>query len=233
MATWLTEKPVSRDVLQAHLPQGKAWAGFRITGKIAYRFMTGLARTHQNVWRALALLSNRIDYRTSTEMLSEWETALGLPDKCLPSTSSLADRREWIAFRLDKKRWNTEADWHALAALYGVTIRITQGWLVQRPSVFAALFPLPIRTFPALGRFRIYIDVLNEEFGGFPYDGSRIEDDRFAIPFRSRSTRYEGFRCIIERVAPANVLIIWNEFPRIAPNGNGLTFSEEFDEEYS
>lgn len=231
--TWLTAKPVSREVLQGHLLLGKAWAGFRIPGKIAYRFMTALGRAHQDAWQYLAALHERIDYRTSTELLSEWETSVGLPDKCLPRGSTDAARREWISFRLNKTRWNTLADWEALAALFGVTVKITPGWLVQRPALFTEYYPRPYYEFPKLGRFRIYIDILDQPFGGYPYDSSGVEDDKYPIPYGDSSRDATGFRCFIERVAPSNVLVIWNAFPGIPPNGTGATFDLEFDEEYS
>jgi len=231
--TWLTAKPVSREVLQAHLLPGKAWAGFRIPGKLAYRFMTALGRVHQDAWKFLASLRERIDYRTSTELLEEWETSVGLPDKCLPRASSVSGRRDWIKFRLDKTRWNTLADWEAIAILFGVSVKITPGYRVQEPSLYRAVFPIPIRKLPALGRFRIYIDLLDQSFGGFPYDGQTITDHKFPIPFVSTVSDFEGFQCFIQRIAPANVLIVWNEFPAIPPNGNGLTFSDDFDEEFS
>jgi len=231
--TWLTAKPVSREVLQAHLPLGKAWAGFRIPGKLAYRFVTALGRAHQACWLFLAALHEKIDYRTSTELLGEWEAAVGLPDKCLPRGSTAADRRAWIAFRLNKTRWNTIADWETLAALFGVTVRITPGWLVQRPALYAQYYPRPYYNFPKLGRFRIYIDILDQPRGGYPYDASGVEADKYPIPYDSQSTYAGGFRCFIERIAPANVLIIWNEYPAIPPNGTGDTFTDDFDEEYS
>lgn len=231
--TWLSPKNVSIDVLIAHLPSGKAWNGFRITGKTAHKFWRGLARTHQTTWAFLASLATKIDYRTSDEMLVEWETAVGIPDPCLPRGATLAERRSWIKFRLDKKRWNTLQDWRDLATMFGLQVRIVPGYVVQRPSLYASIFPIPIRVFPKLGRFRVYIDILNDDFGGFPYDGTSIEDHRFPIPFSVPDGIFGQYRCIIERVAPANVLIIWNDFPAVPPNGTGFTFTADFDEEFS
>lgn len=230
--TWLALKPVSLAVLHSYLPSGKAWNGFRIPGKTAYEFLTGLSRVHRDAWDALDRLNGRIDYRTTTELLTEWETALGLPDKCLPRQSVEADRRTWVAFRLNKKRWNTVADWHALAALFGVTIRVTPGYLVQRPALYAEYYPRPYHEFPNLGRFRVYIDILGQNFGGYPYDGS-VEGYQYPIPYSPDSTLNSQFRCMLERVAPANVLILWNRFPGIPPNGTGTTFSSDFDGEFS
>lgn len=231
--TWLDETQVADPAVRAHFPTGHAWIALVTSGKIMYRLVAAIAALFEDAWAFLGTLAAELDYRTTTNFLVEWETALGLPDPCLPASTSVADRRRWIAFRLDKKRWNTLQDWHDLAALYGLTVRITPGWVVQRPALFSAIFPKPFYDFPKLGRFRVYIDVLDQEFGGFPYDGTSITDDKFPIPFTSAGQYASQYRCMVERVAPANVLIIWNEFPAVPPNGNSLTFSGDFDEEFS
>lgn len=231
--SWLTPAGVSRRTIEAHLPLGHAWHAFRITTKVAGKLLTSIARSFEDAWTTLNGLSRELDYRTTEQMVGEWETALSLPDPCLPTANTLAERREWIAFRLTKKRWNTAQDWHDLAALFGLTIRITPGWLVQKPALFKAEFPVPIHVFPKLGRFRVYIDVLGQDYGGFPYDGTDIPEHQFPIPFGEPPGDYEGFRCIIERVAPANVLILWNEFPREARYGTRVTFDDVYSDEYA
>lgn len=231
--TWLTPRGLSFEVITKHFPLGIAWMAWRNTTKNAGKFLKAVASLYEDAWSHLSRMSDEIDYRTGEQLLPEWEAALGLPDKCLPSTGTLADRRKWIAFRLNKKRWNTLADWQELATLFGVNVRITPGYLVQKPSLYKAVFPVPVRILPKLGRFRIYIDLLDAEFGGFPYDGQSIAEHKFPIPFGKPAGDFQQFRCFIERVKPANVLIVWNEFPAIPPHGNQYTFSPEFDEEYS
>ena len=231
--TWLSAKPVSLEVLLDHLPIGKAWHGFRIPGKIAYKFIKGLAGIHQAAWQFLNTVRDQIDYRSTTQMLQEWETAVSIPDPCLPRGKTQAERRKWIEFRLNKKRWNTEEDWHDLAAIFGLRVRITQGWKVQKPALYGANFPVGYFQFPKLGRFRVYIDVLDVNFGGYPYDGTVVAEDQYPIPYGTGPQDFDQFKCLIERVAPANVLIIWNEFPAIPPHGNSITYDREFDEEFS
>lgn len=230
--TWLTPQDVSRYVLQGHLPLGRAWGGFRIPGKLGERFLSALARVHQDAWQFLHRMSREIDYRTTTQLVTEWESSVGIPDACLPSGATIDERRAWIAFRLKKTRWNTYQDWQDLAELFGVSVKITPGWLIQEPSLYDIKYPMRYREFPKLGRFRIYIDQLDVEFGGYPYDG-RVDGYQYPIPYTSAGGRMDAFRCFIERIAPANVLIIWNEFPAISPGGNGVTYADEYDDNYS
>lgn len=231
---WLEKASgLSITALLAHLPSGVAWLAFRVFGKVSNRLFTAWSREYEAAWNSLHALSRELDYRTTEQMVSEWEAALGLPDPCLPSATTLEDRKKWIRFRLDKKRWSTLDDWYELAEIYGVRVRITPGFIVQKPSLIASIFPIQLNLFPKLGRFRIYIDLLDEKFGGFPYDGATLEEHKFPIPFGGKSDFARQFRCMIERVAPANVLIIWNEFPIVPPNGNTVTFSADFEEDFS
>lgn len=233
MTTWLTPRGLSRDSILNHFPLGDAWIAVRETTKVAGKLVNAFASSWEDAWKFLDRTSSEIDYRTGEQFLDEWEAALGLPDPCLPCDRSLASRRKWIAFRLDKRRWNTIEEWHELAAIFGLTVRIVPGYLVQEPSLFKAVFPVPVRRLPKLGRFRVYIDVLGQEFGGFPYDGSSLPEHQWPVPFGRPPGEFNGFRCLIERVKPANVLIVWNEFPAIPPHGTGYTFSPDFSEDFS
>lgn len=233
MKTWLSYIGLAASAVAAHFPTGHAWIALRTSGKVMNGLLLAITESFESAWIALGDVSRELDYRSSSHMLVEWETALGLPDPCLPVARTTTERRQWIAFRLNKRRWNTAQDWHDLAALFGLEIRITPGWVVQRPALFESYFPKPFHLFPKLGRFRVYIDVLNQDYGGFPYDGAGVPEHRFPVPFGGVSGDFDQFRCMIERVKPANVLVIWNEFPAVPPHGTGHTFSPDFDAEFS
>lgn len=230
---WLRPENKSLSTILKHFPLGIAWIAWRDTAKIAGKFIKAISCAYEDAWAFLDKTADEIDYRSGGQLLTEWEKGLGLPDRCLPSAGAIEDRRKWVAFRLNKKRWNTLKDWQDLATLFGVNVRITPGYLVQKPSLFKQVVPVPVRKLPKLGRFRIYIDIEDAVFGGFPYDGSRVPGHKFPVPFGEAPGEFQAFRCFIERIKPANVLIVWNEFPAIPPNGNQLTFSPEFEEEYS
>lgn len=233
LRTWLDAVGKSYETVLKHFPLGDAWIAFRDSTKNAGRFLKSITNLYEDAWAFLRQTADEIDYRKSEQLIVEWETALSLPDPCLPKSNTVEDRRKWVAFRLDKRRWNTIEDWYELAALFGVSVRITPGYLVQEPSLFKQVVPVPMRVLPKLGRYRIYIDITDAVFGGFPYDGKRVPNHKIPIPFGEAPGEFQAFRCFIERIKPANVLIVWNESPAIPPNGNRLTFSPEFDEEYS
>lgn len=222
---------LSIQTLLAHLPFGWAWDGFRMAGKTGYRLLSALAEAYEDMSEALCALALELDYRTTVQLIGEWEASVSLPDTCLPSGETLEQRRQWVRFRLDKRRWSTAQDWHELAVFYDLTIRITPGWLIQKPALYDACYPKRYDRFPKLGRFRVYIDITNITFAGYPYDGTVDPAYQYPIPYGISDARFSAYRCIIERVKPANVVVIWNAFPDIC-GCNEVTFSPEFTEEF-
>ena len=211
---------IARDAhpsLLAHTPSGWAWSGFRVPGKTAYRFWKAIATSLTDAWQALSDMAYQVDYRTGTQFIGEWQDALSLPDPCLPDAVTLAEKRAQIQFRLDKRRWTTAADWQALAILFGLTITVTPGWCVQKPALFDTCLDSYFFDFEKLGRFRVYVDITGCSGEGFDYD--------YDHEFPSDDPNCVDFMCLLQRVKPANVVIIWNQ----DPVGSGwLTCGEDY-----
>ena len=195
-----------------HTPLGAAWVAFRVECTKAYSFWQSVAAGLNDLDVALCRMIHEFDPRTTDELISEWETSVSLPDPCLPAASDLQERRNWVMFRLNKKRWTTAQDWIDLAKLFGLTITVTPGWLVQKPALFRSCFPVRFDLFPKLGRFRVYIDIAGYKGGGFAYGDPNNGDD-FPIPFGPDGDDFSNFKCLIERVKPANVIVLWNLNP--------------------
>jgi|CXWL01.1.fsa_nt_gi uncharacterized protein YmfQ (DUF2313 family) len=208
---WLEPKGKALEALLRHTPLGVAWEAFRIPGKVAYRLYEAYASALEDAWGALCRLAHEIDPRTTTDLIEEWERALSLPDTCLPEVVTIEERRQRVMFRLEKRRWTTAQDWHDLAAIFGLVITITPGWYVQKPALYAHCYPKRYDLFPKLGRFRVYIDVNNIEFKGYAYD--------YPFEYGLAVEAFSRFQCMIERVRPANVVVIWNQFPDTCKGG--------------
>ncbi|MDX2308091.1 MAG: putative phage tail protein [Hyphomicrobium sp.] len=206
---WLEPRGTAADTLTRHFPLGVAWAMFRTPGKMARRLLEAYAAAYDDLSSALCRLVAELDPRTTTELIGEWETGLSLPDQCLPDATTLEERRQQILFRLEKRRWTTAADWKELALLFGLVIEITPGWIVQKPALYAFDYPKRYDLFPKLGRFRVYIDLLNADFGGYDY-GAADRGDGYPIPYLPSTERYERFKCLIDRIRPANSIVIWD-----------------------
>ncbi len=197
-----------QETLERHLPGGIAWDAWRTPGKVAYRLMQALAKPFADASAALCRLVLELSPYTTDELLPEWERALSLPDACLPPVTTLDERRARLVFRLQRRRWTTVQDWYDLATLFGLRVRITPGWLVQKPALYAFTYPKRYDIFPKLGRFRVYINVDGFRPGGYPY-GDGTAGPGYPIPYGD-ATDSDRFRCIIERVRPANVVVVWN-----------------------
>ena len=199
--------------LQRHLPTGLAWDAYRIVGKNAYALWQAFARAYDDMSVALCNLANELNPYTTVDLIDQWEGAVGLPDPCLPVATTLAERRGLVLFRLAKQRWTTAEEWTELAALFGLTIKIYPGWYVQKPSLYAFTYPKDYNLFPKLGRFRVYIDLQNGvNYGGYGY-GIQNQAQGYPIPYGDATTGAETFKCLIDRIRPANVIVIWNAPP--------------------
>lgn len=219
-------KGTALTTLQKHLPTGLVWDAYRIAGKNAYKLWAAFAQAYDDMSEALCRLALELSPYTTEQMIGEWERAVGLPDACLPVATTIEERRGLVLFRLAKRRWTTAAEWIELAALFGLQIEITPGWYVQEPALYAFDYPKRYDVFPKLGRFRVYIDILNVDFGGYAYGVSASPG--YPVPYGLPSTSASAFQCLIDRIRPANVVVIWNDNP--LRNGcYAQTFSEEFE----
>lgn len=225
---YLEPRGLSLRVLLAHLPTGMAWDAFRITGKVANRLYSAFAEAYEDAWEALCRLATELDPRTTEQMIDEWERAVSLPDPCLPKYQTLEDRRAWVMWRLSKRRWSTASDWIELAALFGIKIAVTPGWYVQKPALYPAEYPKRYDLFPKLGRFRVYINIIDGTCGGYPYGGAGGATG-YPITYGCDNADYDAFKCLIMRVKPANVIIIWD-----APlETYGLCVSDSFETSFA
>jgi len=91
------------------------------------QFVAGLA----GIWgyvdsRAADLLERETDPRQTLEMLTDWERAYGLPDKCLAEPLSIHDRQVALVARITAKGGQSRAYIIALAESLGYTITIEE-----------------------------------------------------------------------------------------------------------
>lgn len=220
--------------LLRHLPSGMWWDAYRIADKNLNKLWRAFGAAYDDMSAALCGLVKELSPFTTENMITEWERAVGLPDPCLPIAATLEERRALVIFRLAKKRWVTARDWMDLAALFGYTISITPGWYVQEPQLFNYEFPLGFDRFPKLGRFRVYIDIENVDFAGFEFGAPGVNQNAgFPIPFGDTDPNVNALMCLIQRVKPANVVVIWNAFPTVGYQWcTRPAFSDDFDDSF-
>ena len=180
--------------LASHLPDGRAWAGKNLDGTNMRALVKGCAAAFMEIQGQIETLAREFDVRLTDQLLPDWEESCGLPEECIGPLASLEERRKSVILRLRKIPFVTKADYEQLAFdLTGLSITVTPGAEVE-------LFPLPFPIHLASGNsyFKLYV-TFNEVVAGFPY----------SFPFNFVSTSDNIVRCVLEQIAPANVLIIF------------------------
>jgi uncharacterized protein YmfQ (DUF2313 family) len=93
-------------------PKGPAWTENRIRAIWAEEY----ARLDTRIWA----LIEEVDPRTASELLSDWERVLGLPDECMASIPLSINERRLIAWqRLTELGGQSRAYFIDLAARFG------------------------------------------------------------------------------------------------------------------
>ena len=110
--------------LQALLPRGRAWT------RAPNATLTLLLRAFAAGMAALDLkaLQARIDILPSrtTDLVSDWERAVGLPDECSQPATGLAGRRAAVVERLVARTDVNPRTFIDLAATFGLTITVDE-----------------------------------------------------------------------------------------------------------
>jgi uncharacterized protein YmfQ (DUF2313 family) len=107
------------------LPKGPAWP--RDPGSILVAALTGLAEYWGFVdGRAADLLERESDPRQTIELLPDWERAWGLPDPCISTPQTIADRQRMLVLWMTMLGGQSRAFFIGVAKWLGYTITITE-----------------------------------------------------------------------------------------------------------
>lgn len=179
----------------ALLPHGEAWTR-SIRSNMAQLWFAlgwGLARSEE---RGVNVL-DEADPRTTTEMLVDWEAALGLPDECLPVPGSEAERRTLVTTRAVGVVGASPSDFVALAESIGVAISVEEGG--SEPA--------------RVDETRVD-EVLEDEQGDFvltifapqtQVTYARVDEARVDEPLETFGNSL--LECVLSQVAPAHILL--------------------------
>jgi uncharacterized protein YmfQ (DUF2313 family) len=113
-------------MLQALLPRGLAWT--RALGALLARTLHATADELARVDAYARLLPDEVNPASTWGALEDWERVLGLPDECLPSGPTIAERREAVLAKLRDTGRQDLAYWYELAATLGWTVTICEHW---------------------------------------------------------------------------------------------------------
>jgi uncharacterized protein YmfQ (DUF2313 family) len=180
-----------------YLPNGPLFLSKKLSGTKLRSLLIGLAQQIMIAENKLELTWQELDPSTTTLLIEEWESAVGIPDECFDQFGTLADRRRNVLVKLNSSI-QTEQDFIDLAALFGFTIQISIG---SEVSTFPMTFPFPLFSSEKEIRFTLIIDFNVPSSSSFP----------FTFPFVFEDGGVAEVKCLFEKLKPANVNIIYRE----------------------
>lgn len=110
--------------LVALLPEGGAWP--RDPGSALQALMRGLAAELARIDARAVALTAEADPRITSELISEWERQLGLPDPCAPAAATLDERRAAVVIKLVATGSQSRAFFIDLATRLGYAVTLDE-----------------------------------------------------------------------------------------------------------
>lgn len=217
-------KPLSNDeqtrLFGRCMPQGLAWNAKGDQDSVMYKLMKSLSTTINLLEEKIYEMVTQWDVRVTTDLIVEWETAVGIPDECRDVAGDIATRRSDVLTKLRKIPIITVEDYQDLAEVVtGVTASewdIRPGsqdfpndplyrfvLLVTPPSITSGAFDYIIGsatgttqanldTAAADGKFLFKPDTI---FPGYPLAGS---------------FRVSVLQCVFRKVTPSYVEVVFD-----------------------
>lgn len=180
-----------RAALVSWMPPGMAWVAFRITDTVAWKFLNGLAPEFVRLAQLIEDSRKTIPKTSNnTDFLLEWEFALGIPDDCLPATGSTEERWTHVLAKFASMNIQTNADWIALAAIFGFVITVSGG-------IGSSLYPVGFFADDKEARNYIVVTFDIVEPIAFPYT--------FPIQFEQNQTQI--MECMFTKLKPVHNMI--------------------------
>lgn len=146
-----------QQLLADYFPNDRMWTAKNIPESTLFKFIYGLGNEIMMVEDLMNEISCEYDINNTTQLIDEWERALGLPDSCLRIPTTIQERRDRVILKLALMNVATEQDFIDLAARLGFTITIRSG---AENSIFPACFPMNFCSSPKDARFTMVIHIV-------------------------------------------------------------------------
>lgn len=182
--------------LAAYLPPGDVFGASYEQGTNLRNLLIGLAAELYRVETTMNAIKYDHDPINTTQLITYWEAALGIPDSCIQiGGQTLAQRRNNVIAKFAKMNIITSSDFISLAALFGFTVTITAG---KDVGVFP--IPFPCWFFPSakVARFTMIVTFPASQYV-FP----------LAFPCNFSSPLTNIVQCLFNKLKPANVQVLY------------------------
>jgi len=184
--------------LASHLPIGEAWTKAFDTEDDFGKLLSGLSLEFTRFQNNENKLFNEMDINLTTELIEDWEKSVGIPDSCFDININLANRRIQVLQKFSKFGGVQKSeDFVRVADIFGFEIEIIKGSAVGK---FPLIFPIPLFASTKSAVHTILIKLINlENTDSFPL--------LFPLNFSIGAASF--LQCIFDKLAPANVQIIF------------------------
>lgn len=193
--------------LANYLPSGRVWGAKAVAGTVTRQLLEGLAIEMIRSNDLIERFKTQILPDLTTDFLTEWEQAVGIPDDCFGGTGTLDERRGDLLIKLVSLGVQTADEFIALAALLGVSVLITQPGSAQ---TFTYTFLDTEEDAPSVtGRFELgHSDIITKFTMIVTFvDLPRATRFPYTFPLTFLTREVGIVECLFERLKPANVKI--------------------------
>jgi len=204
------------DALAQYMPNGRLFEAKHISDSNFRQLLRGLCGELFDAQGYILRLEGQYFPQETEDFISEWESALGIPDETFSGTGSVQERRRDIVVKLAGLGVQTAADFEELAALFGEDVTVIPG---SEYTGYGA-------DEPADDQKRYIVVAETPQTGsGFPY----------TLPFALSSNALTVLESILLRLIPANCNVLFTKEPLPPGPGEYLlqSYFDELDEDSS
>jgi len=182
------------DSLASYLPSGRLFEAAWVGDSNFRKLLKGLAGELFDAEGLIKQYQDEYAPDTTNNFISEWESALGIPDDCFSGSGTIIERRRDVMVKLAALGVQTAGDYEALALTFGKVVTVTALSAEALPPYNVPFNPLGL---PG-ARFIIVVQGENLVSGLPPYD----------VPF-DLIVGESILECLFRKVKPANCDIIF------------------------
>lgn len=184
-------------VSSKYLPRGKVLSEKTNPSSKIYKLLKGLSGEFNRFESLLTTLKNEFDIKSTVELISEWEGAVGIPDSCFANTGPLKQRRLNVQAKIQADGIQSASSLEELIKNYGFNATVKSGSFY---SVFPITFPWQFFGDEKTARFTIIINFENQK-------STTVFPVNFPWPFTGDESAQ--LRCFIEQLVPSNTQVIF------------------------
>lgn len=184
--------------LADYLPGGRLFQAKNISDSNLRKLLRGIGSELFTADGYLRDFQEDIAPSVTTYFISEWESAVGIPDDCFNGTGTLNERRRNVLVKLAALGVQSAGDFVDLGALFGVTVTVRSGAYY---GVFPLHFPIYFFATAKEARFTIVVDFTVPSASRFP----------LTFPFTFGSDEIALLECLFTKLKPANCDIIFRQ----------------------